>query len=95
VWNADGSGEPIVLTGHFADVVDAEWSPDGKRIVTASYDGVARIFIVDLPELRNWISHSSNALLSPDQRMRLLGETAKDAAANYERQLQARELRRQ
>ncbi len=44
VWNADGSGEPILLEGHSDQVQSAEFSPDGQRIVTASSDKTARIW---------------------------------------------------
>jgi WD40 repeat protein len=47
VWNADGSGDPIVLSGHAGSVNSAAWSPDGKRIVTASWDRTARIWNAD------------------------------------------------
>jgi WD40 repeat protein len=42
VW--DVSGRPLRLSGHTDDVWDAQWSPDGGRIGTASYDGTARIW---------------------------------------------------
>ena len=47
VWNADGTGDPIILKGHEAAVRSAVWSPDGKRIVTASDDKTARIWNAD------------------------------------------------
>ncbi|MEZ4310958.1 MAG: protein kinase [Polyangiaceae bacterium] len=47
VWNADGTGEPLVLTGHQDVVACAAWSPDGKRIVTASRDRTARVWSAD------------------------------------------------
>ncbi|WP_437635658.1 nSTAND1 domain-containing NTPase [Sorangium sp. So ce854] len=47
VWNADGSGEPMVLRGHRDRVSSAAFSPDGKRIVTASWDNTARVWSAD------------------------------------------------
>ncbi|WP_437679094.1 nSTAND1 domain-containing NTPase [Sorangium sp. So ce131] len=47
VWNADGTGEPLVLRGHVAPVNSAAFSPDGGRIVTASDDKTARIWNAD------------------------------------------------
>ncbi|WP_437511960.1 nSTAND1 domain-containing NTPase [Sorangium sp. So ce1099] len=44
VWNADGTGEPLVLRGHEDLVYSAAFSPDGKRIVTGSYDRTARVW---------------------------------------------------
>jgi dipeptidyl aminopeptidase/acylaminoacyl peptidase len=39
IWNADGSGEPIVLQGSSSRMKTASWSPDGRRIVGALEDG--------------------------------------------------------
>ncbi|WP_437307307.1 nSTAND1 domain-containing NTPase [Sorangium sp. So ce388] len=47
VWNADGTGEPMVLRGHEDRVSSAAFSPDGKRIVTASWDRTARVWNAD------------------------------------------------
>ncbi len=47
VWNADGTGQPLVLRGHQDRVYSAGFSPDGKRIVTASFDKTARVWNAD------------------------------------------------
>src|SRR5262249_34497926 len=39
-----GTGQPIVLEGHESAVVAAAFSPDNKRVVTASMDGTARVW---------------------------------------------------
>ena len=44
IWNADGTGQPVVLRGHEAGLTSVAFSPDGTRIVTASVDGTARIW---------------------------------------------------
>ena len=44
VWNADGTGTPVVLRGHARSLSEAAFSPDEREIVTASYDGTARIW---------------------------------------------------
>jgi WD40 repeat protein len=43
IWNADGSGEPVVLAGHKTDVASLSFSADGRRILTGSRDGTARL----------------------------------------------------
>ncbi|WP_437932698.1 nSTAND1 domain-containing NTPase [Sorangium sp. So ce291] len=47
VWNADGTGEPLVLRGHENLVISVAFSPDGKRILTASFDNTARVWNAD------------------------------------------------
>ncbi|WP_437958415.1 protein kinase [Sorangium sp. So ce119] len=47
VWNADGTGGPLVLRGHEDGVESAVFSPDGERIVTASLDKTARVWNAD------------------------------------------------
>jgi WD40 repeat protein len=47
VWALDGSARPIVLEGHRGIVLSAVFSPDGKRVVTASGDGTARVWALD------------------------------------------------
>ncbi|MGK3967417.1 protein kinase [Sorangium sp. So ce118] len=70
VWNADGTGEPVVLRGHQDRLSLAVFSPDGKRIVTASYDGTARVWNADgtgAPVvLRGHDDRVSSADFSPD-----------------------------
>jgi WD40 repeat protein len=76
VWNADGSGEPIVLTGHDAATGTGApggvgaFSPDGARIVTISDDKTLRVWNADgsgepailrLPEIDAY-----SAAFSPD-----------------------------
>ena len=42
------------LTGHTNRVYVANFSPDGKFLLTSSADFTARIFIADLPDLLAW-----------------------------------------
>ena len=44
VWRIDGAVSAAPLAGHDDKVLDAAWSPDGKRIVTASADRTARVW---------------------------------------------------
>ncbi len=50
VWNADGTGQPLVLTGHRGVLTSAAFAPDSKddslRILTTSADGTARVWSI-------------------------------------------------
>ena len=44
IWNADGSGTPLILAGHKSSVSSVGFSPDGKKVITGSYDQTVRIW---------------------------------------------------
>ncbi|MGK3976652.1 protein kinase [Sorangium sp. So ce118] len=72
VWNADGTGQPIVLRGHEDVVRSAAFSPDGRRIITASWDGTARVWNANGTGqpivLRGHEAGVGSAAFSPDGR---------------------------
>ncbi len=47
LWNADGTGAPVMLRGHEDSIYTAGFSPDGSKVVTGSFDGTARIWSSD------------------------------------------------
>ncbi len=44
MWDASRGTEIIALRGHQAEVVHAAFSPDGRRVVTASRDTTTRLW---------------------------------------------------
>lgn len=83
------------LFGHEASVHSAAWSPDGSRIVTASGDNTARVWTVDWPTLRARLWDSIDDLLSPQDRLRYLGESEEEANTTHQRQKRERDARLQ
>ena len=59
-----------ILTGHSDEVWWVAWSPDGTRIVTASFDGTARVWDVVTGETLLTLSEHTAAVIdvtwSPD-----------------------------
>ncbi|KYF92338.1 hypothetical protein BE17_36220 [Sorangium cellulosum] len=87
VWNADGTGEPLILRGSDSPVNSAEFSPDGKRIITASDDMIMRVWTdlaplggVDDPKL--WTA--TTYCMPVERRMELL--RVPEAMAHADRQ---------
>ncbi len=66
VWRCAG-GEGVALAGHEDSVFAAEFSRDGRRVVTASADGTVRVWstATGVEEARLAVT-ASNAALSPD-----------------------------
>ena len=44
VWDEVSGKVVLSLAGHRFGVTDAQWSPDGTRILTGSEDGTARLW---------------------------------------------------
>jgi len=60
VWNVNTGKEHVVLYGHTDRITNAQFSPDGKQIVTASSDYTARIWDASTgKELRVLRGHTS------------------------------------
>jgi WD40 repeat protein len=56
--------EETVLAGHASTVASAAFSPDGKRVVTASEDSTARLWAADTGQEIAVLKGHSNAVLS-------------------------------
>ena len=74
VWNADGSGSPLLLRGHTDTIGRAQFSADGRKVLTSSFDGTVRLWPLDGKPDPVIISGKDlsvpralpNALLTPD-----------------------------
>jgi WD40 repeat protein len=47
VWNADGTGQPLVLRSRECDVSSAVWSPDGARILSGCLNKALLVWPAD------------------------------------------------
>lgn len=54
MWNADDGHSLATLGDHTGTILDASFSSDGKRIVTAGPGGTARVYIANSNELLKW-----------------------------------------
>jgi len=83
IWNADGSGAPLVLKGHESSVYSVAFSPDRKKIVTGSRDETARVWNADgsgVPlVLKGHDSSVSSVAFSPDAKKIVTGSWDKTA----------------
>ena len=58
--------------GHEAEVTSAVFSPDGKRIVTASNDGTAKIWLTQ-EGIIDWLGKQKSICKLTDQDLKNLG----------------------
>jgi WD40 repeat protein len=87
VWNADGSGVPLVLQGHSDEVYGVAVSPNGRLIASASADNTVRLWSdlepVTPADPRLWTLTSY--CLSIERRKELLGVSEEVARMLHER----------
>jgi len=62
--------ELVVLRGHERPITDASFSPSGDRVVTASQDGTARVWLVKTEELLGLAKRRTFRELTPGERKR-------------------------
>src|SRR6476659_4690111 len=95
MWDAVSAKEIAVLSGHDDGVQSAAFSPDGSRIVTASWDKTARIWDVasaralllarvlrlatEIAVLRGHENTVTSAAFSPDGSRIVTGSSDKTA----------------
>ncbi len=84
LWQADGTGEPLVLEGHQGGVLAASFSPSGDRVVSAGYDCTVRLWRLNGVALQKVIRAATPLCLDTGFRQRNLGEAKKVAERKYE-----------
>jgi WD40 repeat protein len=47
IWSVERGQNAVVLTGHTGPVTSISFAPDGTKVVTASWDGTARVWPAD------------------------------------------------
>ncbi len=96
VWNADGSGIPLVLEGHQSRIHQIRWSPDSTFVASSSNDGTVRLwFNIDkapsLATLSADLWRTSVFCMTIKQRRETLGVTEEMAQKDLQ-QCQARAI---
>jgi WD40 repeat protein len=70
VWEAHTGENIALLSGHTGWLADAQFSPDGRQVVTASFDNTARVWDLatreSVAELRGHFDDVTSAAFSPD-----------------------------
>ena len=57
----------LTLKGHGGSVYSVAWSPDGKRLATASADGTVQVYAIDIRELLNLARSRVTRDLTPEE----------------------------
>jgi WD40 repeat protein/serine/threonine protein kinase len=65
IWDGEMGEELGILRGHQEPIVHAEFSPDGRKILTCSWDGTVRTWNVDSWEKRLTLENSTYAQFIP------------------------------
>ena len=52
-YGSTAGKEVLTLRGHTDSVASVAWSPDGKRMATASWDGTVQLYAMDIRDLMN------------------------------------------
>jgi len=69
LWDVDTGEEVRRFTGHTSEVRDVAFSPDGKYIVTASFDGTARLWFTDIHDTIRAVCALLTRDLTPEERV--------------------------
>jgi WD40 repeat protein len=67
VWDAVRGQELLTLSGHKGIVNGVAFSPDGKRLATASADGNVQIYAMDIHDLLKLARSRVTRDLTPDE----------------------------
>jgi WD40 repeat protein len=73
VWDAASGKQLLTLSGHGGAVNSVAWSPDGKRLATASDDGTVQVYAMDIRELMELAGQRVTAHPSDEGCQKYLG----------------------
>jgi WD40 repeat protein len=47
IWEAEGEQPPFILAGHHSSIVDLQWAPDGRKVVTIGQEPALKVWQVE------------------------------------------------
>jgi WD40 repeat protein len=47
VWEAEGEAPPLILAGHHSSIVDLQWAPNGRKVVTTGQEPALKVWQVE------------------------------------------------
>ena len=70
MWDAESGKELLTLRGHLDNVYGVAFSPDGKRLATASQDETVQVYVLDPRGLLNLAHNRITRTFTPEECQR-------------------------
>ena len=67
LWDADSGHELLTLRGHSDSVTGVAFSPDGKRLASASDDNTVQVYALDIKDLLQLARKRITRSLTPEE----------------------------
>jgi len=96
IWDRDGTGERLELSGHASGVPGLSFAPDGQVLASTSHDGTVRIWDPELGSLRHIVAgdvvDTQICGFSPDGSLMAIGSRVREGRLRLVRTSDRKEL---